>query len=81
MNHLLPPRSASFPWIAFGLCFAIVRAVCAAEPFPRSAPEAEGFDPVRFDRIRIALVFCQHLPFDQHGLFTRFRTAVSQALR
>lgn len=29
----------------------------------------------------VALVFCQHLPFDQHGLFTRFRTAVSQALR
>lgn len=28
----------------------------------------------------VALVFCQHLPFDQHGLFTRFRTAVAQAL-
>lgn len=28
----------------------------------------------------IALVFCQHVPFDQHGLFTRFRTAVMQAL-
>jgi CubicO group peptidase (beta-lactamase class C family) len=28
----------------------------------------------------VALVFCQHLPFDQHGLFTRFRTAVMQAV-
>lgn len=28
----------------------------------------------------VALVFCQHIPFDQHGLFTRFRTAVMQAV-
>ncbi|HTI70123.1 MAG TPA: serine hydrolase domain-containing protein [Candidatus Limnocylindria bacterium] len=28
----------------------------------------------------VALVFCQHLPFDQHRLFTRFHTAVYQAL-
>ncbi len=28
----------------------------------------------------VALVFCQHVPFDQHGLFTKFRTAVYQAL-
>ena len=28
----------------------------------------------------VALVFCQHDPFDQFGLFTRFRTAVYQAL-
>lgn len=28
----------------------------------------------------VGLVFCQHVPFDQHGLFTRFRTAVMQAL-
>jgi len=28
----------------------------------------------------VALVFCQHLPFDQHSLFTRFRTAVMQAV-
>lgn len=28
----------------------------------------------------IALVFCQHLPFDQHGLFSKFRTAVYQSL-
>lgn len=28
----------------------------------------------------LALVFCQHIPFDQHNLFTRFRTAVYQAL-
>ena len=28
----------------------------------------------------VALVFCQHVPFDQHALFTRFRTAVMQAL-
>jgi len=40
------------PWIAFGLSIAWVRAVTAADPFPHSTPEAEGFDPVRFDRIR-----------------------------
>lgn len=28
----------------------------------------------------VALVFCQHLPFDPNGLFTRFRTAVMQAV-
>jgi CubicO group peptidase (beta-lactamase class C family) len=28
----------------------------------------------------LALVFCQHVPFDQHGLFAKFRTAVYQAL-
>jgi CubicO group peptidase (beta-lactamase class C family) len=28
----------------------------------------------------VALVFCQHLPYDQHNLFVRFRTAVCQAL-
>jgi CubicO group peptidase (beta-lactamase class C family) len=28
----------------------------------------------------LALVFCQHLPFDQHQLFARFRTAVMQAV-
>src|SRR5262245_22094434 len=28
----------------------------------------------------IALVFAQHLPFDEHGLFPRFRAAVYQAL-
>lgn len=28
-----------------------------------------------------ALLFCQHLPYDQHGLIPRFRTAVLQALR
>jgi len=28
----------------------------------------------------LASVFCQHVPFDQHGLFTKFRTAVYQAL-
>jgi CubicO group peptidase (beta-lactamase class C family) len=27
-----------------------------------------------------ALVFCQYIPFDQYGLFTRFRIAVYQAL-
>jgi CubicO group peptidase (beta-lactamase class C family) len=27
-----------------------------------------------------ALIFCQHIPFDQHGIFTKFRTAVFQAL-
>ena len=29
----------------------------------------------------VALVFCQHLPFDQYGLFTRFHTAVGQAIQ
>lgn len=28
----------------------------------------------------MGLVFCQHLPFDEHQLFTRFRTAIYQAL-
>ncbi|HAV63472.1 MAG TPA: serine hydrolase, partial [Verrucomicrobiales bacterium] len=28
----------------------------------------------------IGLVFCQHVPFDQHQLFTRFRTSIYQAL-
>jgi CubicO group peptidase (beta-lactamase class C family) len=29
----------------------------------------------------IALLFCQHLPYDQHKVIPRFRTAVYQALR
>jgi CubicO group peptidase (beta-lactamase class C family) len=29
----------------------------------------------------LALVFSQHIPFDQHGLFTRFRTTVNHALK
>jgi CubicO group peptidase (beta-lactamase class C family) len=28
----------------------------------------------------VALLLCQHLPFDEHGIFDRFRTAVYQAL-
>ena len=28
----------------------------------------------------VGLVFCQHVPFDQHQLFTRFRTSIYQAL-
>ncbi|MBM3847549.1 MAG: beta-lactamase family protein [Verrucomicrobia bacterium] len=29
----------------------------------------------------VGLVFCQHIPFDQHRLFTRFRTSIYQALK
>jgi hypothetical protein len=28
----------------------------------------------------VALVFCQHVPFDQHALSSRVRTAVMQAV-
>lgn len=85
LNSLPPGVGAFGPADGWGLFSAIrLDAMQAGEPvhpgtfFWSGAATTHFFaDPT--ERV-LALVFCQHVPFDQHGLFPRFRTAVMQAV-
>lgn len=85
MNSLPAGVSAFGPADGWGL-FSAVRLDAARSGEPVSAGTFfwSGAATTHFfvdpNEKLVALVFCQHFPFDQHALFTRFRTAVSQAL-
>jgi CubicO group peptidase (beta-lactamase class C family) len=85
MNSLPAGVRAFGPADGWGL-FSAVRMdpVAAGEPVSEGTFFWSGAATTHFfvdprEKV-VALVFCQHVPFDQHGLFTRFRTAVMQAL-
>ncbi|MCW5557597.1 MAG: beta-lactamase family protein [Verrucomicrobiae bacterium] len=85
MNSLPAGVNAFGPADGWGLFSAVrVNAVAAGEPVSEGAFFWSGAATTHFfcdpKEDVLALVFCQHIPFDQHGLFTRFRTAVMQAV-
>lgn len=85
-KNSLPPGVFAFgPADGWGLFSAVrIDPVRAGEPVSEGTFYWSGAATTHFfvdpEEDLVALVFCQHLPFDQHGLFTRFRTAVAQAL-
>lgn len=85
MNSLPPGVNAFSPADGWGLFSAVrldpVRAgeAASAGTFFWSGAATTHFFVDPKEEV-VALVFCQHLPFDQHALFTRFRTAVLQAV-
>lgn len=85
MNSLPPGVNAFSPADGWGLFSAVrldpVRAgeAASAGTFFWSGAATTHFFVDPKEEV-VALVFCQHLPFDQHALFTRFRTAVMQAV-
>jgi CubicO group peptidase (beta-lactamase class C family) len=86
MNSLPAGVHAFSPSDAWGLFSAIrIDPAFAGEPLSEGSFFWSGAATTHFfvdpSEELVALVFAQHLPFDQHGMFTRFRTAVTQALR
>lgn len=85
MNSLPDGVNAFGPADGWGLFSAVrIDAARAGEPVSQGTFYWSGAATTHFfvdpTEDLVALVFCQHFPFDQHGLFTRFRTAVGQAL-
>ena len=85
LNSLPAGVNAFGPADGWGLFSAVrVDAARAGEPLSEGTFYWSGAATTHFfvdpQEKLLALVFCQHFPFDQHGLFTRFRTAVGQAL-
>jgi CubicO group peptidase (beta-lactamase class C family) len=85
LNSLPAGVNAFGPADGWGLFSAVrVDAAKAGEPLSEGTFYWSGAATTHFfvdpQEKLLALVFCQHFPFDQHGLFTRFRTAVGQAL-
>ncbi|MBL9139004.1 MAG: beta-lactamase family protein [Verrucomicrobiales bacterium] len=85
MNSLPPGVHAFNAADGWGL-FSAVRLdpVAAGEPLSAGSFYWSGAATTHFfcdpkEQV-LALVFCQHLPFDQHQLFGRFRTSVMQAV-
>lgn len=84
--NTLPPGAYAFnPADGWGLFSALrIDAARGGEPVSEGTFFWSGAATTHFfvdprEQV-LALVFCQHVPFDQHGLFSRFRTAVMQAL-
>lgn len=85
LNSLPAGVNAFGPADGWGLFSAVrIDAAKAGEPLSEGTFYWSGAATTHFfvdpQEKLLALVFCQHFPFDQHGLFTRFRTAVGQAL-
>jgi CubicO group peptidase (beta-lactamase class C family) len=85
LNSLPAGVNAFGPADGWGLFSAVrVDAAQAGEPLSEGTFYWSGAATTHFfvdpQEKLLSLVFCQHFPFDQHGLFTRFRTAVGQAL-
>lgn len=86
LKNTLPPGESAFaPSEGWGLLSALRLDMAAArEPASEGMFYWSGAATTHFfcdpKEGLVGLVFCQHLPFDQHGLFTKFRTAVYQAL-
>lgn len=85
LNSLPDGVYAFSPADGWGLFSAVrINAAVANEPVSSGAFFWSGAATTHFfvdpTEKLIALVFCQHVPFDEHGLFTRFRTTVEQAI-
>jgi CubicO group peptidase (beta-lactamase class C family) len=86
VDSLPPGRNVYDPSRGWGLIAALQRAeppsreLGSAGTFSWSGAATTHFFADPSERV-IALFFAQHRPFDEHGVFPKFRTAVYQALR